>query len=253
MVPLTVCLEGPETSPKEEARPRGIQHVTFFGLFFIFSFALFGFPFWYLMRDVLPRTISLANESSWFSPPILGVARVDYGGFVIPLLVSVAAVLVLFLEGRGESRRPTNGALVLLVLLPVSFLVSQYTVLGIFVSVGLTDPVLLVAFSVFLYNYTLRRPRTRALLLAYPLGFLLGFMSDLESLNYFGGVFGGYGFGDGDFVFPLSFVVGTLLFSLAWKPILERTSRLEAWFDQRIKRRRQSHQPIVRWRRILPK
>ena len=246
-------MEGPETSPKEEARPRGIQHVTFFGLFFIFSFALFGFPFWYLMRDVLPRTISLANESTWFSPPILGVTRVDYGGFVIPLLVSVAAVPVLFLEGRGESRRPTNGALVLLVLLPVSFLVSQYTVLGIFVSVGLTDPVLLVAFSVFLYNYTLRRPRTRALLLAYPLGFLLGFMSDLESLNYFGGVFGGYGFGDGDFVFPLSFVVGTLLFSLAWKPILERTSRLEAWFDQRIKRRRQSHQPIVRWRRILPK
>ena len=226
--------------------PWGIRHVTFFGLFFIFSFALFGFPFWYFMRDVLPRTISLANESTWFSPPILGVTRVDYGGFVIPLLVSVAAVLVLFMEGRGETRRPTNGALVLLALLPVSFLVSQYTVLGIFVSVGLTDPVLLVAFSVFLYNYTLHRPGARALLLAYPLGFLLGFISDLESLNYFGGVFGGYGFGDGDFVFPLSFVVGTLLFSLAWKPILERTNRLEAWFDQRIERRRQSHQLIVR-------
>ncbi len=190
------------------------------------------------MRDVLPRTISLANESAWFSPSILGVTSVDYAGFAIPLLVSVIALLALFLEGRGGSRRPTNGALVLLVLIPVSFLVSKYTVLGIFVSVGLTDPILLVAFSLFLYNYSLHRPMTRALLLAYPLGFLLGFMSDLESLNYFGGVFGGYGFGDGDFVFPLSFVVGTLLFSLARRPILDGTSRLEAWFDQRVRRAR---------------
>lgn len=221
---------------EEQCFPRGIRHVTFFGLFFIFSFAIFGFPFWYLMRDVLPRTVSLANESAWFSPPVFGVTSVDYAGFAIPLAMSVIAVLILFLEGRGNAPKPTNGALVLLIFLPVSFLVSQYTVLGIFVSVGLTDPVLLVAFSVFLYNYTLHRPRTRALLLAYPLGFLLGFMSDLESLNYFGGVFGGYGLGDGDFVFPLSFVVGTLVFSLAWRPILESTTRMEARFDWRIRR-----------------
>ncbi len=220
----------------EEPRPRGIRHVTFFGLFFIFSFALFGFPFWYLMRDVLPRTISLANESAWFTPPIFGITSVDYAGFVVPLVASTIAILALYLEGRGEARRPTNGALVLLMLLPVSYLISQYTVLGIFVSVGLSDPILLVAFSVFLYNYTLHRPRTRALLLAYPLGFLLGFMSDLESLGYFEGVFGGYGLGDGDFVFPLSFVVGTFLFSLTWRPILKQTSRLESWFDKRVRR-----------------
>jgi hypothetical protein len=244
---------GSGATAEDRRFPRGIRHVTFFGLFFIFSFAAFGFPFWYLMRDVLPRSASLANESAWFSPPVLGVPSVDYAGFGIPLAVSAIAVLALFLEGRGEARRPTNGALALLVLLPVSFLVSQYTVVGIFVSVGLTDPILLVAFSVFLYNYTLHRPRTRALLLAYPLGFLLGFMSDLESLNYFGGVFGGYGFGDGDFVFPLSFVVGTLLLSLTWRPILDRTSRLEAWFDQRIRRVRLSGQLVERCQRNLPK
>ena len=186
------------------------------------------------MRDVLPHSVSLANESAWFSPTVLGVASVDYAGFVLPLVVSVIAVSALLLEERGEARRPTNGALALLVLLPVSFLVSQHTVLGIFVSVGLTDPILLVAFSVFLYNYTLHRPRSRALLLAYPLGFMLGFMSDLESLGYFGGVFGGYGLGDGDFVFPLAFLLGTLLFSLTWRPILDGTSRLEAWVDKKV-------------------
>ena len=143
------------------------------------------------MKDVLPRTISLANESAWFSHPILGVTRFIYAGFVIPLVLSAIAVLVLFLIGREKAPGPTNGALVLLILLSVSFLVSQHTVLGIFVSVGLTDPILMVAFSVFQYNYYLHRPRTRALLLAYPLGFLLGFMSDLESLNYFGGAHSG--------------------------------------------------------------
>lgn len=91
-----------------------------------------------------------------------------------------------------------------------------------------------MAFSVFLYNYTIHRPRTRALLRAHPLGFPLGFMSDLESLNYFGGVFGGYGFGDGDFVFPLSFMVGTVLFSLSWRPILDRANRLGAWFEKKL-------------------
>lgn len=35
-------------------------------------------------------------------------------------------------------------------------------------------------------------------------------------------------------MFPLSFVVGTLLFSLVWRPTLDRIDIIEAWFDQKL-------------------
>lgn len=204
----------PEISGVKETQPHGTRHIIFFGLFFIYGFGLFGYPFWYVMRNVLPHSISLANESSWFSPTVAGTTRVHYVGFIVPLIVSIISVVAIYTQTRTERRSLTNGGKTLFVVIPISFLISQYTILGIFVSVGLTDPILLIAFSLFVYNFTLHRTTTQAALLSYPLGFLLGFISDLESIRYFGGVFGGYGFGDGDFVFPLAFLVGALLLSL---------------------------------------
>ncbi len=214
-----------------------MEHVMFFGIFFILSFRIFGYPLWYLMRMVMPASISLVSERAWFSPVIAGETRVDYIGFVLPLVASLAAILFLIRSEHG-SWRPSRDMWVLLAIVPVSIILSSYTPLGIFVSAGLTDPILLITFSVILYHQTLFRNTTQAALLSYPLGFMLGFISDLESTVYFKGVFGGYGLGDGDFVFPLAFLVGTLLFSSTWKATLDGIHNLEFRVQAALDRRR---------------
>jgi hypothetical protein len=226
----------PEVARADAPFPRGIQHITFFGLFFIY-FAAFALPFWYLMRDVLPRSVSLANESSWFSPEIVYGTHIHYVGLSVPLVISVISIVALYLRYAKGSPKIPVGLKALVVLLPISFLISQYTVLGIFVSVGLTDPILLVAFAIYEYNVTLHRSRVQAALTAYPVGFFLGFISDLESVKYFGGVFGGWGLGDGDFIYPLSFLVGSLILALTWRPIFSQIRRAEAWVESKIKGR----------------
>jgi len=223
--------------------PRGIQHVTYYGLFFIAAFGVFGYPFWYFMRDVLPRTVSLSNESVWFSPVVTDGTRVDYAGFLVPLLVSLIALSAY--AGTVKTKSPLPRSLKLLVLIvPVSFLISQFTVLGIFASLGLTDPISFIALTIAAYTVALRMPTTEAALLGYPLGFAVGLLSDLESLSSFHGVFGGYGLGDGDFVYPLSFLIGTIVLSLAWRRIFEGIRRLEHWADEWM-----TH-PARPWRQI---
>jgi hypothetical protein len=213
-----------------------VHRFIFFGLYFIL-FAVISLPSWYVMRDVLPRSVSLANDSSWFSPVIVSGTRIHYVGFLFPLVVSIIALIAYTLMETSKPPLPRS-LKALIVVVPIAFVLSQFTVLGIFVSVGLSDPLSLVALTIAAYNLVIGRPASQSALLSYPLGFAVGLLSDLESLSYFHGVFGGYGLGDGDFLFPLGFLITTVIFSKTWKPLYEALLSLESRVDDWVRRRR---------------
>ncbi|HEV2225390.1 MAG TPA: hypothetical protein VGR56_01140 [Nitrososphaerales archaeon] len=224
---------GQTTEASSEPR-RFVHRFIYCGLFFII-FGVIAWPYWYLMREVVPRSISLSNESSWFSPTIAGRVSLDYIGFVLPLAISIITLLLYI---RMEAAKPPlpKSLKILMVIVPISFILSQSTPLGLFVSVGLSDPISLTAITIAEYNITVSRPLKQAALLTYPLGFAVGLLSDLESAGYFHGVFGGYGLGDGDFVFPLGFLMATVVFSMIWKSIFEAELKLEARANELMRR-----------------
>jgi hypothetical protein len=220
-----------------KTEPDGILHLVFWGTFLIFVLVFAGL-LWTLMNVILPPSISLSKQPAWFSPIIIGGTRIHYVGFGVPFVLSIAMIVLLYRRKVG-GRRVSRWIAALLIVTPVSFLLSQLTPLGLLVALGKTDVILLVALSVLLYYDILRLSAVDSVLLSYPVGFLLGLMSDIESAGYFNGVFGGYGMGDGDFLYPLSFAIGAFLFAVTWRPALDWIHRqqvkADAWMGKRAR------------------
>lgn len=207
-------------------RPRGYQHAILVGLLFICSFALFALPVLFGIRRYVPRSISLDANSTWFSPVIANGVQLHYVGLGIPAIITLAFIIFVVRRIRGGEARPPSGTRFLLPVIVVSALVSKLTVLGLLPAVGLTDPILLTAITLFVYWQAVTRPLVDAVPIVYSAGFFLGFMSDLESqLQSSGGVFGGHGFADGDFIYPLAYVFGTIVVSKSWQKIVQVTRR----------------------------
>jgi hypothetical protein len=211
---------------QHQLRPRGIQHITFAGLLFIYSFAMFALPLLFGIRRFVPRSLSLDANPLGFSPAISNGVRVDYVGLCVPMILTAVSITFIVWRVQKGLARPPSGTKYLLPVVVVSLLVSKYTVLGLLPAIGLTDPILLVAFLAYVYWQVLNLPLTEAVPVAYSTGFFLGFMSDLESqLQSSGGVFGGHGFADGDFIYPIALVFGTVVLSKTWRGIMELIAR----------------------------
>ena len=65
-------------------------------------------------------------------------------------------------------------------------------------------------------------------------------MSDIESAGWTGGIFGGYGLGDGDFLYPISFVAAAWVFSAYWRPALKWVREM----DQKWRTRFEARTPL---------
>lgn len=228
--------------PADSTIERGIhlgalQHGMLFCLFVIYGSFIFGLLFWYLTRVVLPPSVSLVMKPQWVSPTIVGGVSIHYVGFGIPLVVAVASTLCCWKLVPSGAHRISIFAKFLLIMIPPSIYMSQVTFGGSLVPVGYADPVILCVLTGYLYILAIRPSSTEAVLLAYPVGFLIGFLSDLESLLHVsGGVFGGYGFADGDFTVPLVFLIATLLFAKTWRRTSEVIQKVEAVVTRRLER-----------------
>ncbi len=211
-------------------RLTALDHSALFCLFLAYGFVIFGGPFWYLMQNVLSPSLSLAVQQQWFSPPVADGISIHYAGFGIPLVVAIASTLCCYKLAPTSARRVRTCAKLLLVAIPLSVVASQLTLTLSLAGNGSTDPFIVFAFSVYLYVLALRATLTEAALLAYPLGFLIGLLADLESLLHLSGagVFGGYGFADGDFILPLAFVIATILFAKTWRRMFKVIQKIEA-------------------------
>lgn len=216
--------------------PYGTWHLTFWLIYLVIMVAITG-VLWSLTNQILPASITLNKVPAGFSPFLYGRVSLDYAGFVTPFVVSMVIAAVLYRREVG-GKRLSLGLVALLVIAPASFLLSQFTLVGALVSLGKTDVVMMGALIAVLYYNSLRLSTTDSILLAYPLGFILGFMSDLESAAYFTGVFGGYGFGDGDFLYPLAFALTAFVFSKLWGPAFSLFHRLDLKYEEGRARRR---------------
>jgi hypothetical protein len=81
---------------------------------------------------VLPTSISFVKNPVGFSPFFLGRVSTDYVGFGIPFIVSIVVAAILY-RRRVGGRRLYRGLAALIIVTPVSFLLSQFTSLGILV------------------------------------------------------------------------------------------------------------------------
>lgn len=225
-----------QSEPAKKTEPNGYLHFVFWGGFMVITMTIAG-SILVLTNDILPPSISLVRDPAWFSPIIAGATRIDYIGFGIPFVVSIVTVALLYRKKVG-SKRLSKGIAIMLIVGTLSFFLSQLTPIGYLVALGKTDFVLLLALSVFLYYNILDLSRIDSVLLAYPVGFIAGSMSDLESAGWTGGVFGGYGFGDGDFLYPISFVVAAVVFSTYWRPALYLARKWQAKVEERRKSRK---------------
>lgn len=223
---------------EKKTEPFSVWNFTFWLIFLLIAVSITGL-LWVLGNVILPPSITLAGDPIGFSPFLFGRVSFDYVGFVPPFIISIVTTAILFRRGVG-GRRLRLGLVSLLIAAPISFLLSQHTVLGASVSLGGTDVVMMVALSIVLYYNILRLSSADSVLLAYPLGFILGFMSDIESAGYFTGVFGGIGLGDGDFLYPIAFVVAAYIFSKSWRRWFNRTYEWALDYDERRSRRRRS-------------
>ena len=140
---------------------------------------------------------------------VLGI-RFNYIGFFVPLIISIS----IFISGIWIKQYKLNKkdigllfAFILFALFSALFEIVRVDQNG----ASLDAPLVIFAIilvSIFLY---LKEYRT-ALLLSYPIGFACGLASDIISTGAFKvGVYGGFGFFDGDFVLPLAFLTATYI------------------------------------------
>lgn len=177
----------------------------------VFSLALLSFI---TVSLLLPGPVMVAQRLLYVSPVVFGGTRLSGPGFILPAVLAAASSLHLRQShalgqraGLGRGWRLLAGATAVSVVLSL-FLPREL----LFRSFGGTDPILALSLLLFLSYLVWRGEARLAVRLAFPLGFMLGLVSDLESLRFiYEGVFGGNGFFDGDFMEPVAMFFSALV------------------------------------------
>ena len=181
-----------------------------FALFVFFFFVCYTIAYLELISALLARVPAIRELSEKFFPAFRNfVPGFSYTGFILPLMVTIAACALLW-RAHGISlhnfRRGIAANKFWLVASALS-IVTWYLTPG-FASGGHTDFPFAVVASIYAgWNWKSDRMR-RSILNCIVLGFGIGLVSDLQSQTFFVGIFGGWGFLDGD-------LLGTLLLPLA--------------------------------------
>lgn len=135
------------------------------------------------------------------------VVHLTYIGFIIPLNVSILLFLIYTqATHRLNPKIMLTFGTVILILATLLFYVPslQYIEKG----VGSHPSIIILTVSLFWLIFIILKDRYEGLLLSYPIFFLAGVITDIDSLAIFKSVyFGGAFLYDGDFIFPLTFFV----------------------------------------------
>ena len=150
----------------------------------------------------------LSSFMFYFRSPVFlgGKARFDYIGFCLPLVISLLMIYpILRLK---EKRIHWLGALILVIVLVGDLLYSLfiYELRPISSNGGGVNWLALLAVLIFIFYMILRGIGKQGVYLSFILGFLVGAISDLESLTHtaVATTYGAGGVFDADFILPLS-------------------------------------------------
>lgn len=192
-------------------RQDSIERLEFFTLIFLTLFIIYL----RLNTEIMKVFINYVYAMEQLSTPELPgtLIRLDYIGFIFPLLVTVAFIIKYVRTKPGvASKWVTLGVVILLCFdLIYSSFYHQLRIIG--EHSGSFD--IMAAFTVLVYiGYIVWiNSYKEGLMKAYIFGFLIGLISDLESIRYLKSttVFGGGGILDADFMFPLIIQVSFIL------------------------------------------
>jgi hypothetical protein len=181
-----------------------------FALFVFFFFVCYTISYLKLVSALLARVPAIRAISEKFIPGFRNfIPGFSYTGFILPLIVAIAACAILVgVHGTSpHNLRIGIAANKFWLIAGALSIVAWYLTPG-FASGGHTDFPFAVVASIYAgWNWESDRMR-RSVLNCIVLGFGIGLVSDLQSQTFFVGIFGGWGFMDGD-------LLGTLLLPLA--------------------------------------
>lgn len=183
-------------------RSRGLRHAILFALFLSYGLGTFAYPYFFSMEAII---VSLRHS------PLFALLTSPYVGFALPFGIALVLAISSFKLYCPSPRSLSRESWIFLLLIPASMILSRYWPFGVYVSRGGGDPILLAAVFLYVYRLVSRNRPEQAALMAYPLGFLVGLVSDIEAEGYARVTPGGYGVLDGDFILPLALLVGVVL------------------------------------------
>ena len=179
-------------------------------LFLCFFFILFLV---YLLLNVLVMSFSVGFfyiMGQFSSSPFPGtLIRLDYLGFILPLVISSVLIVWYLKLHPGKSSKSVTMVVIILLCFDLFFsafyhqlrLIGKHS--GSFDILATIVTLFYIAYLAYIDSYK------EGMIKAYIFGFLIGLISDLESIRYLTSttVFGGGGLLDGDFVFPLLMLI----------------------------------------------
>ncbi|MCL4344345.1 MAG: hypothetical protein JRN26_04355 [Nitrososphaerota archaeon] len=146
--------------------------------------------------------------------PIYSSITLNYLGFVLPLLGS-GFFLGLYYKIRAFVSLKQSAALILALAIAAAIPFVPHLPIVLKVGYGSGSNALLWIVVVLWLAWIVNSGNTKAAIyLSYPLGFLVGAVSDITAFIIYGpgySLFGGLGLLDGDFAIPLALLVSTLI------------------------------------------
>ena len=188
-------------------------------LIFIMAFAcltILSFLAQLLVYPIFPSfgVLMLTLRSGTIFPGFYGGFRINYVGFIIPLIISAIFAAIAYKRGLNVNGIDkffaallAAGAVLSLVFKPIEA-IRQGT--------GIDVPMLLIV-ALWMMYFVYKRRYAAGIPLSYAILFLVSALSDTLSIGRFiGGVtFGGYGILDGDFLLPLSILIAMYIASVS--------------------------------------
>ena len=183
--------------------PTGALHSFFFVVVFaILYFAyiivsllvlIYDYPFYQWMESV--------STSTLFGSHIM----LNYIGFVTPFVISLTLLSLLFVTGKVNLNRKYTSLMILLLVLDTLFSLFVFEPRIITSSGGGQNLPAMVIVLLYVAYLVYSDSTREGFFLSYILGYVIGAISDIESITHAtrNTIFGGGGFMDVDFVFPL--------------------------------------------------
>jgi hypothetical protein len=178
------------------------------------------------MRNGIPQP-SFVYILGTISVPYTGI-QLSYIGFILPLLFSIIFFFAYTISpNKIKSKKMYLFIPIIIIIgLLLYFMPSLQIItrgVGSHINYYIFIPTFIFWFLVLMKN------KDAALLLSYPIFFLMGAISDLDSMSIFKrAVFGGAFLYDGDFLFPLAFFSLSYCFWLYYNLDLVRLFKMDA-------------------------
>lgn len=201
--------------------PVGQLHSLFFVLVFFILFIV------YLMTGLIDLVYpnSFSEWMTSINTPTLfsSYVKINYIGFVLPLVISTILLSLYFVSGKVNLNRKYTNLLILFLIFDTLF--SSFIFEPRIITSYGGGPNLPAMIGALLYvAYLAWSDSLRGgYYLSYVLGFIIGAISDIESIRHLTktSTFGGGGFLDVDFVFPLIMLIS---FWLSRKMVIRQRS-----------------------------